>query len=84
MNRQISEKELDAKLEALAQDFGFETLQARNSDDLDFTKFPPGACVRCLPPPTKPASKMPTQGSARLRKRWGCSKPASAPSTDGK
>ena len=36
MNRQISEKELDAKLEALAQDFGFETLQARNSDDLDF------------------------------------------------
>ena len=36
MSHQISEKELDTKLEALAQDFGFETLQARNSDDLDF------------------------------------------------
>ena len=36
MNRQISEKELDTKLEALAHEFGFETLQARNSDDLDF------------------------------------------------
>lgn len=36
MNHQISEKELDTKLEALAQQFGFETLQARNSDDLDF------------------------------------------------
>ena len=84
MNRQISEKELDAKLEALAQDFGFETLQARNSDDLDFHEVSVWGCVRCSPPPTKPASKTPTQGSARLRKRWGCSKPASAPSTDGK
>ena len=36
MNRQISEKELDAKLEALAQEFNIDTLQARNSDDLDF------------------------------------------------
>ncbi|MBB6335664.1 DUF6900 domain-containing protein [Schaalia hyovaginalis] len=38
MNHQISEKELNTKLEALAQEFGFETLKARNSDDLDFVE----------------------------------------------